>query len=210
MAGMGSMTIERSVPELLRKAQAGDRDAIDAMVRQYQGRVEALIRTRMGRSLSLDVEAADVLQEVLLRAYGAIERFRWSGDDSFMRWLGAIAENVILNATKRLSRRGVLRLDRNVAAPGESPSKALRRNERFDRLEASLRRLSPDHRTVIVLARIEGLPMKEIARRLDRSESAVKNLLLRALKALRQSFGDTESLGLPDRRLGAEEGNHGA
>jgi hypothetical protein len=51
--------------------------------------------------------------------------------------------------------------------------------------------------------------MKEIARRLDRSESAVKNLLLRALKALRQSFGDTESLGLPDRRLGAEEGNHG-
>lgn len=92
------MTIERSVPELLRKAQAGDRDAFDAMVRQYQERLESLIRSRMGRNLSSDVEAADVLQEVLLRAYGAIERFRWSGDDSFLRWLGAIAENVILTA----------------------------------------------------------------------------------------------------------------
>jgi RNA polymerase sigma-70 factor (ECF subfamily) len=126
-----------------------------------------------------------------------------------MRWLGAIAENVILNANKRLSRRGAMRLDRDIPATGASPSKALRRNERFDRLEASLRRLCPDHRTVIVLARIEGLSMKEIARRLNRSEGAVKNLLVRALKALRQSFGDTESLGLPERRLDAGGEDHG-
>ena len=202
------MTVDSSVPDLIRRAQAGDRGAFDALVERHQDRLESLIRSRMGERLLSDVEPGDVRQEVLLRAFGAMRRFRWSGDDSFMRWLGAIAENVILNATKRLSRRGSLRLDRSVPGPVESPSKALRRDERFDRLEAALRHLSPDHRTVIVLARIEGLPIKEIARRMDRSESAVKNLLLRALKALRGSFGDTESLGLPDRRLDAEGGSH--
>jgi DNA-directed RNA polymerase specialized sigma24 family protein len=54
---------------------------------------------------------------------------------------------------------------------------------------------------VIVLARVEELKIREIAERMERSESAVKNLLLRALRELRQNFGDTESLRLPDRSL---------
>jgi RNA polymerase sigma-70 factor (ECF subfamily) len=87
-----------------------------------------------------------------------------------------------------------------------TPSKAMRRDERFDRLQSAIDRLSPDHRRVILLARIEGLQVKEIAKLMQRSESAVKSLLLRALKALQESFGDTESLGLPDRRLKQEEG----
>ena len=47
-------------------------------------------------------------------------------------------------------------LDEEVAASNPSPSKTARREERFDRLEAALEKLSPDHRRVIVLARIEG------------------------------------------------------
>ena len=62
--------------------------------------------------------------------------------------------------------------------------------------------LSPDYRTVVHLSRIEGLKISEIAERMGRSPSAIKNLLLRAMKQLRESFGDTESLGLPDRHLG--------
>ena len=62
---------------------------------------------------------------------------------------------------------------------------------------------------MIELARLDGLPIQEIARRMDRSPNAVSQLLARALKQLRSSFGDTESLGLPDRALrprGEEEG----
>jgi RNA polymerase sigma factor (sigma-70 family) len=77
----------------------------------------------------------------------------------------------------------------------------LRREERFERLEKSLQSLSPDHREVILLARIEGLQIAAIAERLGRSKSAVKSLLLRALKELKRSFGDTESFHLPDRSL---------
>jgi RNA polymerase sigma-70 factor (ECF subfamily) len=198
------MTLETPAHELIEKAQAGDRQAFDLLVRRHQGRLEALIRSRMSRHRLSENDRGDVLQEVLLRSFEVIDRFRWQGEDSFMRWLGAIVENVILNAVKKLSRREVLRLDRSVAGTSEPPSRTMRRHERFDRLEACLGRLSEDHRTVIVLARIEGLPTREIARRMNRSESAVKNLLLRAIKALRQSFGDTESLGLPDRELRAK------
>ena len=201
---MPIMTLENQIPEWVAKAQSGDRDAFDRLVDQHQDRLERLVRSPMGRHLRSDAEPSDVVQDVLLRAFGAIDRFRWSGEDSFMRWLGAIAENVILNATKRLSRHRALRLDRSVAGDEKSPSKELRRGERFDRLEASLEQVSPDHREVILLARIEGLSIKEIARRMNRSESAIKSLLLRALKSLRQSFGDTESMGLPDRQLGEE------
>ena len=126
-----------------------------------------------------------------------------------MRWLGTIAENLILNASKKYARQKNLRLDRDVAASEISPSKALRREERFDRLESALKDLSEDYRTVILLSRIEGLSIKEIAPRMRRSESAVKNLLLRALKGLRSSFGDTESLRLPDRGIDMERDGHG-
>ena len=75
------------------------------------------------------------------------------------------------------------------------------------RRRIALDKLSPEHREVIRLARIERLPGAEIARRMNRSPSAVAQLLSRALKKLRERFGDTESLSLPDRTL--DEGAEG-
>ncbi len=60
----------------------------------------------------------------------------------------------------------------------------------------TLRTLSPEHQTVLELSRMEGQSIRKIAERMGRSESAVKNLLLRATRKLRESFGDTQSLGL--------------
>jgi RNA polymerase sigma-70 factor (ECF subfamily) len=96
-----------------------------------------------------------------------------------------------------------VKLELKTEVPGGdvSPSKHLRRDERFDRLQHSLDRLSPDHRRVIILSRIKGLTTGEIAIRMDRSESAVKSLLFRALRELKGAFGDTASLSLPDRSL---------
>ncbi len=92
----------------------------------------------------------------------------------------------------------MLRIDRDLTGDGTSPSKGIRRRERLARLEVSMKTLSPDYRTVLRLSRIDGLSIKEIAKQMGRSESAVKNLLLRATKQLRQSFGDTASLNLGD------------
>ena len=75
----------------------------------------------------------------------------------------------------------------------------------MDRLELALEGLSDDHRTVIRLARIEKLPVSEIASRMNRSPSAIRHLLLRGMQKLRESFGpETESLHLPARGLDGE------
>jgi RNA polymerase sigma factor (sigma-70 family) len=81
----------------------------------------------------------------------------------------------------------------------------MRRNERFERLREALDALSPDQREVIVLSRIEGLPVLEIAKRMERSPQAVYQLLWRAMKKLKVLFGETESLTLPHRTINHRE-----
>ena len=93
----------------------------------------------------------------------------------------------------------------DIPAKEVSPSKALRRDERLDRLRKSIEDLPPDYRRVIEMARIQGLKIKEIAARLDRSPESVKSLLARAVAKLRDRFGDTESLHLPDQGLQFED-----
>ena len=95
----------------------------------------------------------------------------------------------------------MLRIDRDIKDDGTSPSKGIRRQERLERLEQAMETLSPDYRTVLKLSRMDGLSIKEIAEQMDRSQSAIKNLLLRATRQLRLSFGDTVSLNLGERHF---------
>ncbi len=111
---------------------------------------------------------------------------------------------MVRNLVRRKGWKKEFEIVRDVSGHLPSPSSNQRREERFERLSKSVESLSPDHRTVIRLARIEGLKIREIAERMNRSESAVKNLLLRAMRELRNSFGETDSFSLPDRRLSGE------
>jgi len=196
---------------LVRNAQEGQRGAFEELAARHRLRIEALIRSRIGPALRETVEVEDLIQETLLRAFESIGRFRWQGDESFFRWLAGIAVRVILQAARR---RRVIPMasaaGEGVAAEQASPSRTLRRAERFDRLEEALARLRPEHRDVILLARVENVPLREIARRWNRSPNAIAQLLLRALRSLREAFGDTESLHLPPRTLGGDgAGSHG-
>jgi RNA polymerase sigma-70 factor (ECF subfamily) len=186
---------------LVEKAQAGSRAAFEELLTVHQGRLEALIHSLLGPELRGKVEAADVRQETLLRAFESIEKFRWSGEGCFLGWLGGIAEHVVLKQVERWKVRRVSPLQGDIAASDISPSRGLRREDRFARLREAIQGLSPDHRQVIRLARIEKLPSSEIARLMNRSPAAVAQLLSRALKKLREAFGDTESLHLPPQSL---------
>ena len=119
--------------------------------------------------------------------------------------LFGIAENVTREAARKLRRGPDLEAFPDLPGTDSSPSKHVRRSERFERLQEAIRRLSPDHRRVILLVRIEGLTIREVAERMERSVSSVKNLLLRAMRAMRETLPDTESLTLPPRRLESEE-----
>ncbi len=191
---------------LIEKAREGDREAFEALVESHRERLAALVEPRVGKHLLGRVAVEDILQETLTRAFASMGGFQWRGPSSFLRWLRTIAERVILEEVRRQGKQGhVVELVREPLGDGTSPSRQLRRDERFERLERVLGDLSDDHREVVVLSLIDGLPHTEIAERLGRSLVAVRKLLSRALDRLKDRFGDTESLRLPDRRLGETE-----
>ena len=145
------------------------------------------------------------MQETIARALESVARFQWQGKESFRRWVQGIAENVVREAARKHRWDTGLEIVRDQPAETESPSRLAMRDERFERLQNALDGLSEDHRQVILLARIEGVGIEEIAARMNRSTNAVRTLLFRAMKELKKTFGDTGSLHLPERRL-AEKG----
>ena len=199
------MTQDRML-DLATRAQKGDRAAFDALLEKCRDRLESYVRSRIGNHLQTHLQIEDAIQETCARAFESITRFQWEGYHSFLRWLKTITDRVILEAVRRQKKGAALRLDRELIASNSTPSKALRRNERFDRLESSLNSLSPDYREVVILALIEGRQIKDIAKRMDRSPDAVRKLLSRALKTLKDTFGETRSFSLPHRSLRREEG----
>lgn len=194
------MSQEDSFEYQIAQAKQGDRSAFDAVAAGYRGRLIAFINKRLGQALRQRIEPEDVVQDALLRAYESIDRFEWRGPNSLFSWLASIAELRIRDLSRAAQRRPQLPLEIDPAADAISPSKHLRREERFERLDNALNSLSDDHKRIIRLACIKKLPVNEIAGHINRTPGAVRHLLLRALEKLRETFGeDTESLHLPLR-----------
>ncbi len=202
----GIMTTDPPIQELIDSAKSGDREAFDRLASRVSGRVAAFVRSRIGPALRGKLEADDVVQEALLKAFETIGAFRGSDLDGLWKWLASISEHLIWNASRK---RSVTETSLTAEGPGTavSPSRGLRREERLARLERSLSDLSSEQREVILLAKIDGLRAKEIAERTGRTEQAVRQILSRGLKSLREKFGETASLHLPDRafQIGADD-----
>ncbi len=190
------MPDETRVQDLVERAQSGDLQAFAELFEPLRPRLLASIRTRLSPAIRQRVDPEDVLQDTYVRGLHSLSRFEWQGEGSFGRWLEAIASHVALDVVRHEGRRPALRLERDVQGDGAAPSRGLRRQERQERLMKALRTLSPDHQTVLELSRMEGQSIRVIAERMERSESAVKNLLLRATRQLKLAFGDTGSLRL--------------
>lgn len=201
------MAEEDETQILVDRAKGGDRKAFDELIGMFRLRLQGTIQswTRFRIAPLLDVQ--EVLQETFIRAFQSIGNFQWKDDDAFFRWLSGIAKRALAQAAqdrRKLKEKQATSSFGGVASAGPTQSQAARRNERFDRLERSVEKLRPEHRRVLILSRIKGLTVKEIADQMDRSPRTVKYFLACALRELKKHFGDTESFHLPDRQLETE------
>ena len=153
------------------------------------------------------MDPEDVLQETYARAWKSIAGFRGKDLPELFGWLRRIAEHVIVDLIGRHKSKDIIYVEetRDSPHPEPSPSKGLRREERLTRLQEALDGLSPEQREIIILVRIQGLKIKDAAGKMNRTPNAAMKLLTRALKKLKETFGDTESLHLPQRGLVAED-----
>ena len=202
MSASASPTPEK----LLSLARAGDADALGQILEQYRGYLTVLARVQIGRRLQGKVDAADVVQEVFLEAHRHFGQFRGSVQAELTSWLRQILAGSLANLVRHYyaAQQRDVRLEcelrdevdqssralaRALLAPHSSPSQRAVRREQAVLLADALERLPEDYRQVLVLRHLEGLPLPEVARRLERSVDAVKKLWTRALDRLRRLLG---------------------
>ena len=159
----------------------------------YELHVDAIYRFIL-RLLGNPTDAEDMTAETFLRAYQG-----WSEllePASVRAWLFRIAYNGCIDLMRQRQRHQTIPLDTTVVdemtqafsipvASTESPLKQLIRSESAEFLQEALLQLRPIDRTVLVLGELEDTPNREIAKIVQRSETAVKSLRQRARKALR-------------------------
>jgi RNA polymerase sigma-70 factor (ECF subfamily) len=174
---------------LIQRCAAGDEGAFAELVSEHQRMVVQLAMNL----LSDRDEALDLSQEVFLRVFRTIHRFR--GQSSLRTWIYRIAVNQARNRHRfwrRRHRADQVSLDAHVAVHGEflsaaalGPDRLLAQKELAARLQAALDALPFDQRSAIVLREIDGLSYEEIAFSLGVAVGTVKSRLTRARQTLR-------------------------
>jgi RNA polymerase sigma-70 factor (ECF subfamily) len=166
-------------------ARTGDTEAFGQLYDHYVTSVYRLAFYRLG-SKQL---AEDITAETFIRALRSISTFTWQGKD-FGAWLSTIARNLIIDHYKSSRQRLELVVDavpeRTDAGPG--PEGEVLANLSSATLMRAVQALPPEQRDCILMRFMEGLSIAETARVLERSEGAVKQLQLRAVRNLAKSL----------------------
>ena len=169
---------------------------------QYHGWLRLMARLQLDSRWDRKFDASDILQQTLLEAWKGEAAFAGNTSAERIAWLRTILGRVIgrevrkydgtqkrdpgreLSLQRSIDQSSIL-LDHMLPADTDSPSIDADNREQQTIIADVLESLSEDYREVIVLRNLRGLSHAEIATKLDRSESAVRMLWLRALEELR-------------------------
>jgi RNA polymerase sigma-70 factor (ECF subfamily) len=182
--------------ELIHRAQAGDVTAFEALAGAHADRLYAVVLRLVGDR----VEAEDVVQETLLRAWRGLGRFR--GRSMFSTWLYRIAVNEASRALQKRGRAGAsVPVDDGAtqlpAPPHEGPARQAEHEELREALDVAIAELSPQYRTALVLRDIEGLSTREAAEIVGIGEAAFKSRLHQARMKVRSALSDAALIAAP-------------
>jgi RNA polymerase sigma-70 factor (ECF subfamily) len=124
----------------------------------------------------------DIISETYLRMLEKIDTYTFYGAP-FKAWLYRIAHNLAINAMKR--ERPTVDVDSTAAiAPAGDPAAAIEAQLESEALRSALAELTEEQQQVVLLRFVAGQTSREVAKALDKSENAVKQMQLRALRSL--------------------------
>jgi RNA polymerase sigma factor (sigma-70 family) len=165
----------RSDEQLLALFRAGHDEAFSVLHDRYRQRLFAYVR-QMLSSLSPQ-DAEDVMQDVFVRAYGALR-----SDDREMNlraWLYRVAHNRCIDHLRRPvpPAAEIYEVSRG---PSEDPTEEAQRREDLARLVDDIARLPEQQRSALLMRELDGMSYADLAHALDVTVPAVKSLLVRA------------------------------
>ena len=182
-------TPETPDDELVARTKAGEAGAFDELVVRYSPRLYGLLYNMT----SNHEDTNDLLQEVFAKAYRSIKGFQ--GKSSFYTWMHSISVNMAINFLKKRNRRMTMSLD-DVdngivndpdfieATSDHDPRHQANLGELQKKLNEAMMKLSHEHRAVVTMFDIQGMPHAEIAKVLKISEGTVRSRLFYAHRQL--------------------------
>ena len=184
---------------LVAQAQAGDQQAFEMLVQQYQRRVYGVAFGMLHNA----EDAMDVTQEAFIKVHRYLGRFK--GTSSFFTWLYRITVNLCIDHLRRQTKAHTVdyddALDHGDEGDGvlpwsadHDPGRTLERKELRAQIEQALSKLSPNHRAVIVMREVEGLSYTEMADVMECSKGTIMSRLFHARRrmqvALEEAMAD--------------------
>ena len=193
--------------ELVAKAVAGDRVAIQQLLMAHMAAVSRFAANRLPASARDVIDPEDIVQQTFAQAFRSVSCFRQREDASFLSWLTAIAENKIMDAVKGLQRQkrgGTRQRVRQVATTdthsvadlmdmlsggGHTPSRSVAGHEAVQAVQNAIGELPEEYQQAVQLRLLEGRSLEETAQVMNRGPRAVQGLIDRAKKKMRAALG---------------------
>ena len=194
---------------LVRAMLAGDEAAFERFCSEYLPVLQRFAHSRLPEDPEL---ARDVAQATLCKVFDRLDTFR--GDSSLATWICVCCRNEIGMLHRRKGRGPRwTELDEAteahaLAPPGQGPQLALLAREEADLVHETLDLLPPSYGKALEWKYLEGLPVREIAARLELGAKAAESLLTRARLTFRDLYqrlknGDTARPNARVRSFGA-------
>ncbi|GLV59310.1 hypothetical protein KDH_61370 [Dictyobacter sp. S3.2.2.5] len=170
-----------------RQRQAFDRSLVEKLYDKYARDILRYIR----RYIYSNEDADDILVEVFLAAMESQTLPDLKIEEQFA-WLQRVARNKVADYQRKVTRYSAVALDEMLDSPYDAdlitPEKELVQREDVELLRSHLSVLPELQQQVLQLRFGDGLRTKEIASRLDKSDGAIRSLLLRSLNLLRDLY----------------------
>lgn len=175
--------------EVLAVRARDDRDAFGVLYERHVRRIYNYVYYRTGTV----ADAEDLTARVFFQAMNNLHRYQVQGVP-FSAWLFRIAHNLVANWHRDTGRHRATPIDGLAEVPSDhlSPAETAEAAEERRELRAAVGRLQADRQQLLILKFVEQLTNEEIATIMGRSEGAIKALLHRTVKSLRDELVQPE------------------
>ncbi len=176
---------DKEIEKLVIKSQQGDAEAFGIIYDTYVTPIYRYIFYKVKRE---DVE--DLVEQLFLKAWENIRKYKKRKQTSFKSWLFRIAHNLVVDHY-RLTREHAS-LDPRFSDTKKESNPVIQASESLnnDRLKKAIEKLKPNYQQIIILKFLNELSNEEISKVLKKSEGSVRILQFRALKALKIILSD--------------------
>jgi RNA polymerase sigma-70 factor (ECF subfamily) len=184
--------------DLVSRAVAGADASFEELVKRYQRPISAYVYRMVG-----DYESAlDLTQEIFIKIYGSLERYR--PEFKFSTWIYKIAHNCAVDHLRRNATREQSivtgpegdHFELPLESSRPSPEQESETKERRSEIEAVVRRLPENYRELIILRHSQDLTYEEIVEVTGLPLGTVKNRLFRAREIMREQFVEKGITGI--------------